>query len=348
MVNLHSKVSEKYERGVKMSVTIRELSKVAGVSPATISRYYSGSEVVSTDTARKIESAAEDVGYKHKYKRNNDNGVIAVLIPDLNITFYSEVLREIIDQVPRYDYRIVIIPTIECSEHYKKFFKEINIVGVVYLDEMIEKDILDYVSSKKIKSVMCGGSSRDSSSEMVHINDMAAAYEGTKYLIGLGHERILFLSDFIKQIDSSFQRYTGCKRALDEIGTDMEEEKLLRVGPVTYESGYRLTKQAIGEKQEFTAIFAFSDEMAVGAISALKDCGFSVPDDISVLGFDDMPIAHKINPRLTTIHQPIKDMVTKTLDVFMDLDEPNNNFEIRLPYYLQLRESCKNINTKES
>lgn len=334
-------ILKQFERGKNMSITIRELAKVAGVSPATVSRYYSGSEVVSTDATRKIEAAANELNYKHKYKRNKDNGVIAVLIPDLNVTFYSEVLRELIEQIPKYDYRIVFIPTIKGSEHYKKFFKEINIVGVIYLDEMIDKDILDYVSSKKIKSVMCGGASMDSRSEMVHINDMAAAYEGTKYLIRLGHEKILVLSDYIKNIDSCFQRYTGYKRALDEIGIKIEEEKLVRVGPVTYESGYRLTKKVLEEGVEFTAVFAFSDEMAVGAISALNDMGIKVPDDISVLGFDDMPIASKINPRLTTIHQPIDDMVTKTLDVFLDFDEPNKNLEIRLPYYLRKRDTCK-------
>ena len=120
-----------------MSVTIRELSKVAGVSPATISRYYSGNEIVSTDAARKIETAAKELGYTHKHKHNRDYGVIAVLIPDLYITFYSEVVRELIEQIPKFGYRIVFIPTIEGSEQYKIFFKEMNIVGVIYLDEKI-------------------------------------------------------------------------------------------------------------------------------------------------------------------------------------------------------------------
>jgi DNA-binding LacI/PurR family transcriptional regulator len=226
-----------------MSSTIREIAKVAGVSAATVSRYYSGSDIVSTETARKIEKAAKELGHIPNSRKCRDNGVIAVLIPDLQLGFYGEVLKELIEQIPRYNYRIVFIPTISDSEHYKIFFKEMNIVGVIYLDEAINRDIINYISSKNIKTVMCAGASFDSRSEMVHINDIAAAYEGTKYLISLGHEKILFLSDYLRNIASCFTRFTGCKRALDEIGVDINEKEMLGCGPVTYETGYRLTKQ---------------------------------------------------------------------------------------------------------
>lgn len=129
--------------------------------------------------------------------------MIAVLIPDLQLGFYGEVLKELIEQIPKYNYRIVFIPTIAGSEHYKIFFKEMNI---------------------------------------------AAAYEGTKYLISLGHEKIVFLSDYLRNISSCFQRFTGCKRALDEIGIDIKEEEMLGCGPVTYDTGYRLTKQFLEKK----------------------------------------------------------------------------------------------------
>lgn len=323
-----------------MSLTVREIAKAAGVSPATVSRYYSGSDVVSTEAARNIERVAKELGYTPKSKKCRDNGVIAVLIPDLQLGFYGEVLKELIEQIPRYNYRIVFIPTIEGSDHYKIFFKEMNIVGVIYLDEAIDRDIINYISSKKIKTVMCAGASFDSRSEMVHINDIAAAYEGTKYLISLGHEKILFLSDHLRNIASCFQRFTGCKRALDEIGININEEEMLGCGPVTYETGYRLTKQFLEKKTIFTAIFAFSDEMALGAISALHDFDLKVPEDVSVLGFDDISVANRIIPRLTTIHQPIKEFVTKTLEAFQELDAANSNLEITLPYKLIKGGTC--------
>ncbi len=331
-----------------MSLTVRDIAKVAGVSPATVSRYFSGSDIVSKDTARKIENASKELGYTPKFKKCKDNGVIAVLIPNLQLGFYGEVLKELIEEIPKYNYRIVFIPTIPDSEHYKIFFKEMNIIGVIYFDEFIDRDIINYISSKKIKTVMFAGGSFDSRSEMVHINDIAAAYEGTKYLISLGHEKIIILSDFLKNIGSSFQRFTGCKRALDEIGVD--ENEMLGFGPVTYETGYRLTKQFLEKKTDFTAIFAFSDEMAMGGISALHDFGLKVPEDVSVLGFDDIALASRFIPRLTTIHQPIKEFVTKTLEAFQDLDNANDKVEITLPYKIVKRDTCtvnKGVNIYE-
>lgn len=322
-----------------MAQTVRKIADAAGVSPATISRYYSGSNVVSTETARKIEEVAKELGYTHKFKSSRDNGVIAVLIPNLQLGFFSEVMKELIEQIPKYNYRMVFIPTIEGSEHYKIFFKEMNIVGVIYLDESIDHDIINYISSKNIKTVMCGGASFDSKSEMVHINDMAAAYEGTRYLTDLGHEKILFLSDYAQSISSGFQRLTGCRRALDEVGIDINEKEMVGFGTVTYETGYRLTRQFIEKKIKFTAIFAFSDEMAVGAISALHDLGFKVPEDVSILGFDDIALAERVIPHLTTVHQPIKNFVTKTLDAFLELDGANGKLEITLPYTIIKRDT---------
>lgn len=324
-----------------MPKTVRKLAELAGVSPATISRYYSGNDVVSTETARKIEKAAKELGYTHKTKTNKDKGVIAVLIPNLQLGFYNEVLKELIEQIPNYNYRMVFIPIIPANDQYKIYFKEMSIVGVIYLDEYIDRDILNYITSKRIKTVMCGGVSFDSRSEMVHINDMSAAYEGTKYLIEQGHERILLYSDQIQNISTCFQRITGCKRAFDEAGISFDDKELIGYGPLTFENGYRLTKQFIENKTEFTAIFAFSDETAVGAISALHDYGVKVPEDVSILGFDDIALAKRVTPRLTTIHQPIKKIVTKTLDEFLELDEINSNVEITLPYEIKVRDTVK-------
>ncbi len=322
-----------------MTVTVRNVAKTAGVSSATVSRYYSGSNIVSTETARKIEKAANELGYNPKNRKRRDNGVIAVLIPDLKLGFYAEVLKELIEQIPKYNYRMVIIPTVEGSENYKIFFKEMSIIGVIYLDESIDRNIINYIASKNIKTVLCAGASIEFRSDMIHINDMAAAYEGTKYLIGLGHEKIIFLSDYLRNIDSSFQRVTGCKRALEEIGAHLDEKEMLMCGPLSFESGYRLTKLLLDKHTEFTAIFAFSDEMAVGAISALHDVGIAVPNDVSVLGFDDIAIAGRVIPGLTTIHQPIKGMVSKTLNAFQS-DTNHSNLEITLPYHIIQRGTC--------
>ncbi|MFA9379838.1 MAG: substrate-binding domain-containing protein, partial [Acetanaerobacterium sp.] len=122
------------------------------------------------------------------------------------------------------------------------------------------------------------------------------------------------------------------------------DEKLTRCGDVIDEVGYRYTQELIREGADFTAIFAFSDEMAIGAINALYDNGLRVPEDISVLGFDDLPIAMRIRPALTTIHQPLHEIVSRTLDVFTDQNLNMANMAITLPHTVCERATCRRIN----
>ncbi len=322
-----------------MKINVRSVAKEAGVSPATVSRYYTGKGIVSTELSRKIEAAAEKLGYERNNTKRYSENVIAVLIPHLRIRFFQEVLQEIIEQIPRYNFRVVFIPVLKGSDDYKKFFHEINIGGVIYLDEEIEPDVLKYISSKNIQTVMCGGVSFDQRSKMVHINDMAAAYDGARYLRGLGHRKILVLSDNTKSISSGFQRLMGAKRAFEEVG-DVLEEKMCKYGDMSYDAGRQLVREALDERLEFTAVFAFSDQMALGAMHELSEEGLQVPDDISVLGFDDLEEAKKATPELSTIHQPLKEFVSQTLDTFVPGGREYKSFEIMLPYKIVERKSC--------
>ena len=322
------------------SVTVRYIAKTAGVSPATVSRYYSGSTVVSRELASRIEEASEKFGYVHQHKRRKEGRVIAVMLPDLELMFYRDVLREIFAQLPRYQYRMVIIPYEKGEQDYKRFFSEMNIEGVIYLDEEIDSEILRYILSKNIRTVMCGGPATDNKSEMVHVNDMLAAYEGMKYLIQLHHERILILSDYSNKLGSTFQRLVGCKKAMEEFGLPIVED-LFAHGKITYEMGYRLTKKVLDKQVDFSAIFAFSDEMAMGAIRALQESGIQVPEDVSVLGFDDISFSEKYNPPLTTIHQPIQEFVTQSLNFFLEKEERNKNVDIIFPFRIIERSSCQ-------
>lgn len=323
-----------------MSVTIREIAKQAGVSPATVSRYISGNSIVSDEKAEKIERAMKMLDYTPiPGKRQKDKGVIAVFLPNLQQGYFTEVLKELIEQVPRYHYRVIIIPTFPGDESYKMLFKEIFITGVIYLDEEVDQAILNYVGAKNIKSVMLGGATSDSRCEMIRINDLSAGYDVTRYLLERGHEQILFLAHRSQSIGSGYQRLMGCRRALEEYGIVFDESRV-EYGSPTYENGYRLTGMRIESGVDFTAVLAFSDEMALGAIAALADHGYQVPEDISVLGFDGISISQRVIPRLTTVWQPIAQFVTKILDAFQNPEERFPNMEIVLPYTILEGGTC--------
>lgn len=318
--------------------TIRDVAKRAGVSPATVSRYFHGKSIVTKEASQRIEEAVKELKYNPVFKQKNP-GVIAVLIPNLKLAYFSEVLKELLEAVPRYGYRLVFIPVTEGGEAYKQFFKELDITGVIYLEENVDQDMLNYIAAKNIKTVMFGAISEDKRCKMVHINDLAAAYEGARLLLKLKHQQILILSDYPKSISSGFQRITGCKRAFEEFGLELDEKKV-KYGELTYDSGYRMTAQAIREGISFTAAFAFSDEAALGVISALAEVKLKVPEDVSVLGFDGISLSKQVTPKLSTISQPIKKMVEVTLDTFQN-NKKEENVELTLPYRLEPGETCQ-------
>lgn len=117
-------------------------------------------------------------------------------------------------------------------------------------------------------------------------------------------------------------------------------EPYVRYGDLYYENGYRFANEIATGGLRFSAIFAFSDEMARGAIDALQDLGLRVPQDVSVMGFDDLPLAAQTRPRLTTIHQPIDEFVQCTVDMFFNEDFSMRSREIVMPHRIVERDSC--------
>lgn len=322
-----------------MAGTIREVAQLAKVSPATVSRYFSRQSVVSDELSRRIEEAANSVGYVPSHPSKKSEGVIIVLIPNLEFGYFSECLREIIRQMPKYKCKIIFLPTFPGDDSYKSFLKDLYVIGVIYLEEEIDREVIRYIRAKNIKVVMLGGAAFDSRCDMVHINDMMAAYEGMKYLLEMGHRKILIITDFSCSISSGFQRLVGCKSALEEFGLAFQEE-MAEYSQLTFEKGYQSMKSALRKKKEFTAVFAFSDETAMGAITALNEHGLKVPEDVSVLGFDGLSISERTTPKLTTIYQPIDKMVEWTLDILCNKNKSREeNVEYTLPYKLLERDT---------
>lgn len=326
-----------------MGATIRDVARVAQVSPATVSRYFTGSTVVGHELSKRIESAANQLGYvPDRSAARRDHGVIIVLVPHLQLTYFSEVLKQVIAQMSKYKCKIMILPTRPGDDGYKTFFKDLYIRGVIYLDEDIDRDMLRYIRAKNVKIIMLGGAAYENRCNYVHINDMAAAYEGMRYLLELNHRDIFIIGDYPHHFSSGAQRLMGCRQAMQEFSLTYDEDRMVAFGDLSFDGGYRAMKKAMRAGIHFTAVFAFSDESALGAISSLREAGLRVPEDISVLGFDGLPLSAQVVPKLTTIYQPIDKMVERALDMLCSVEEKRQegNVEYTLPYKLLKRGTC--------
>lgn len=321
-----------------MRPTVRAIAAEAKVSPATVSRYFTGSEAVSPLLSHDIEEALKRMGERVEEKRPPKQ-VILILLTHLRFAFLSRTVEELLEQEhgKRYSFILARFDP-ENPDAVKGIVNRVHPTGVVYFEEEMDPAILRHIQDSGVRTVMCGGVAVDPASDMIHVNDIRASFDGTRYLLDLGHRDILFLSDDISKIGAGYQRIAGARRAMEERGLELPEEAV-RYGSVTFEGGYAATQNALQAGQKFTAVFAFSDELAVGTMAALYDAGIRVPEDVSVLGYDDMPISSRVRPQLTTIHQPVDQFVQKTLELF-DQEEHHPGAEVLLPYTIIERASC--------
>ena len=323
-----------------MKITTRKLAEAAGVSPASVSRYFNGTEAVSDDIAARIEEAVkllggEEIGRKSRKK------LILLLLTHMSLPFFSEAVEEFLKRDDEYTFLLLRCDS-NAPEMVKRLVSRMKPTGAIYFEEELDPALLGILRSGGIRMVMCGGITQGQTSDMVRVNDIAAAYDGASYLLGLGHRDILFLSDEMRKIGAGYKRVVGCRKAMEEHGLTITDE-MLRCIPLTFEAGYEAVNDALARKLRFTAIFAFCDEVAVGAMAALHDAGLSVPEDVSVLGFDDLKIAAKVRPALTTVRQPIEAIVKKTMELLCR-SEGDLRAELLLPHCVVERESCRRLN----
>lgn len=329
-----------------MKMTTRAIAAEAGVSPATVSRYCTGSENVSDELCKKIEDALKRMGENLELKRFR-NQTILVLLTHLRFSFYRHTIQQLLDQEEGKGYTFTIFRYDPAApEAVRSYVNRIHPIGMIYFEEEIDSAILQFIQGTGVKTVMCGGVAVDPNSDMVHVNDIKAAYDGTRYLLELGHRDILFLSDDISKIGAGYQRIAGCRKAMEEAGIALPDSSVI-CGTVTFDSGYAAIQKALEEKRSFTAVFAFSDELAAGAMAALHDASVRVPEDVSVLGYDDLPIATRVRPMLTTIHQPIDMFIRKTLELF-EQENQELSTELLLQHSIVQRDSCQGRSPSEN
>jgi len=178
----------------------------------------------------------------------------------------------------------------------------------------------------------------------VDIDHQAAAYDSVKLLIDNGHRKIGMISGTLQDPANGFARYQGYKQALEEAGIPFSEN-LVRIGNYKYESGYEVMKYFLELADRPTAIFAATDEMAIGAIHAIQDYGLRVPEDISVISVDNIRMASMVRPELTTVAQPMYDIGAVSMRLLTKLmkKEPVDLEKVVLPHEIIHRKSVAQL-----
>lgn len=299
-----------------MNYTMEDVAKRANVSIATVSRILNNQTGYSEKTKKKVLEVIEDMGYQvNNVARGlvtKSSHTIGVILPSLATMISAEILSGIEDYAHEIGYSVVICNTgvngIKVPE-YIKILQGKQIDGIINISINIADEEYERIKKSNIPCVLVCMQSFKHQLPYVKVDDYQAAYTATKYLIDKGHKKIAMISGPEDDKIAGAPRLEGYKHALLEHGIQVEEQ-LIKIGQFSYEEGVKCMEELIKEGQVFTAVFAVSDDLAVGALQVANKHGLQVPKDLSIMGYDNTLIARMAIPPLTVLAQPLYEMGT--------------------------------------
>ncbi|WP_262008024.1 LacI family DNA-binding transcriptional regulator [Streptomyces sp. FIT100] len=320
-------------------MTLHDVAARAGVSAATVSRVLTGAYRVSPETRDRVRRAAEELDYvvnaQARSLVGSSSGLVAVLLTDITTPFYNRIARGLTEQVTA-EKRVCIVSTPQSGDLDGELAtiatlrqqspEAIVLVGGVHESPDYRKRITALANSLDAEGsrlVLCGrpAPTKDAPVTVVEYDGEDGAFAITSHLLSAGHERILFLGGGAGSTTTT-PRLRGYRRALEAYGITPDAD-LVRHGSSTRHFGY----EAMGDiltagRPDFTAVFASDDLAASGALAAMRERELSVPDDISLVGFDDIPVALDTVPALTTVHVPLEEIGRTAIQLALHRDEP--------------------------
>ncbi|MBO8169610.1 MAG: LacI family DNA-binding transcriptional regulator [Thermoanaerobacteraceae bacterium] len=301
-------------------VNIKEVAKRANTSIATVSRVINNSSNVKEETRQKVLKAIKELNYQPLTRQPvvRENQFIGLVVPDVSNPFFGKMARGLADAAGKFGYSIILcnIDGICGGEDdYLLDLIENRVDGVIYASSHRIREVIKRAKQKKVPLVMLDREIKYTDINTVTIDNNYGAFLATEHLISLGHKKIAFIGG-PKNFQISEQRRIGYEKALEKYGLSYDEE-LVYAGIFTMESGFKAMKRLLEDKKNFSALIAANDLMAIGAINCLSQHGISVPDDVSVVGFDDISIASTMEPKLTTVAYPIERISERSLELLM-------------------------------
>lgn len=323
-----------------------DVAKLANVSPATVSRVLSNPELVSKETRQKVLDVINEVNYKPhivaRQFRTKETKIILVVVPDITSAFFSKVLRGIEHVAVNNGYQVILGDTendIEREKEYINLLLQKQADGMVLLTARLNKTNLEEIS-EHFPMVLACEYMDGLNVPTVSIDNISSARKATEHLIKLGHTKIAHITGPINVILSR-DRMRGYQQAMMSHELDIDSA-YIQEGDFSFESGYNQTLKLLALENPPTAVFAFNDEMAMGAIKAAKDSGLKAPEDLAVVGFDNVKMSSVIEPNLTTINQPKYEIGKKAMELLLKLinGESINKKKFVMKDELIIRESC--------
>ncbi len=330
-------------------ITLKDIAKEAGVSTASVSRALNNKEDIRPSTKERILRIAKREGYvanavarSLKAKRTETIGTV---ITDISDPFFAPIVKGIEKVAREEGYHLILCDTDENYQMEKEALRtliEKRVDGLLITPVQTDYQDIVELKRKKIPLVLLARHFDFELLETDHVvpDEIKGAFSITTYLIEKGHRRILFINGPI-YVSSAKERLAGYKRALLETGVRIDKA-LIREGGIKMEDGYTIMKQELKRSSQFTAVFAYSDFVALGVMKALKEANLKIPQDIAVVGYDDINVSSFLEVPLTTVRVPKYELGVEGFKLLKkkiagELDSPQ---KVILPTELVVRKSA--------
>jgi LacI family transcriptional regulator len=327
--------------------TIKDVAQAAEVSTATVSHVINGTRYVSDEVRRRVLEVMDHLNYQPnavaRGLRTKKTQLLALVIPDITNSFFTDLARGFQDAADQRNYVVVICNTDRALNRELRFLDMLHqqrVDGLVLNPVMVTADDLKRLLRAQVAVVLIGSQIDDPDFDLVMVDNVRGGFDATQHLIDLGHRRISLVAGPLTT-SSGYLRHQGYCLALDRSGIPCEGSLIVE-GSFTFEGGYESMQKLLLLDPQPSAVFAASDIMALGAKKAIEDAGLHIPDDLSLIGFDDIPEVSMTRPRLTTIAQPRYQMGREAAQMLIERIDQGNLLQRRrlvMKHKLVVRES---------
>ncbi|MBE5910075.1 LacI family DNA-binding transcriptional regulator [Pseudobutyrivibrio sp.] len=303
-----------------MSATIRDIRKKTGLSLATISKYINGGNVLP-ENKEKIDAAIKELNYQvNEMARGlvtNKTRSIGVMVNDISSMFCGVLLRYIGDVLKENGYSMIISDSRDdekIESENIKFLLNKKVDGIIVIPLSNSANFLKPAYAQNVPVVLLDRSIRNCQSDCVRIDNREAALEATNILIENGHKKTAVI--YSSTIYTGIERYKGFREAMQDAEIKVPVE-YIKSGVHSIEHGYQSMRELLALKNRPTAVLTSNYEITLGAVMAVNESKYSCPEDISILGFDNLILSHVVQPKMTMVVQPMKEMGRKAGELIL-------------------------------
>lgn len=298
-----------------MTITIKDVAKLAGVSISTVSRVINNSKPVSEDIRERVLKVIEETNYKPNPLARNlvlrKNNFIGVIIPDISDYKMGELLSGVEEVGKMYEFDILLCNSYGEFEEEKRYLELLinkQVAGIVFVSKNITEEHLHMIKMSNIPAIYVSKNAKDFDIPSVGVNHFEAGADVAQYVIDKGFKKVYVVETVFDTGSQDTEVSAGFESVIKKTKLAYKKLDITKKG-YKYQESYDFMSQYIKESKDLPEIFfATGDDVAAGVMNALLDAGLRVPEDISVIGYDNSKVATIVRPNLTTLHQPLYDI----------------------------------------